>query len=264
MSETPWSEFHRRWPKLKPPLRPNEEVVAALRDAIAGGAERALLLGLTPELSEVAQETVAVDWSDKMLAMVWPGNTASRRAVQANWLQLPCKVGAFSAAIGDGSLNCLEYPRQYRLVFEELSRALRPGARLAVRVFLTPDPCETLAQLQNAAMAGGTGVIDALKWRVAHAHCSERRDPNIAVRSIRDAFNALFPDREELARACGWSMDHIEQIDAYANLPDVFSFPTGAQVLDTLPTRFAHARFVSSGTYELAERCPILTAELRP
>ena len=264
MSETPWSEFHRRWPKLKPPLRPNEEVVAAVRGAIEGHADRALLLGLTPELGEVAQDTVAVDWSEKMLAIVWPGNTATRRAVRANWLHLPCKAGAFSAAIGDGSLNCLEYPRQYRLIFEELARALRPGARLAIRMFLTPDPCETLGQLQNATMAGSTGVVDALKWRIAHALCSERHAPNIAVRSIRDAFNTLFPDRAELARACHWSMDHIEQIDAYANLPDVFSFPTEAQVLETIPASFARARFVSSGSYELAERCPILTAELRP
>jgi SAM-dependent methyltransferase len=264
MSAAPWSEFHRRWAQLKPPLRPNAEIVAALKAAIAGHDGHVLQLGLTPELTAIAKDTVAVDWSATTLAFVWPGNTATRRAVRANWLHMPLAACSFTAAIGDGSLNCLDYPKEYARIFAELSRVLRPGARLAIRMYLTPHPCESLDALRDAAMAGAIGVMDALKWRLANAICAERRTPNVAVRAIFDVFNRLFPDRAALGRACRWTPEHIAQIDRYETLPDVFSFPAEAEVLQALPPGFAAPGFAPSGTYELAERCPILTATYRP
>jgi hypothetical protein len=264
MITQPWSEFHRRWHRLKPPLRPNEEVRAAIQAAISGHDQRVLMLGLTPELREIGQESVAIDWSAQMLAAVWPGNTATRRAVRGNWLHLPCTQGAFTAVIGDGSLNCLEYPSDYVRVFEQLARALLQGARVAIRMFLTPEPCDTLAELRDATMAGKVGVIDALKWRLANTLCAERGDSNLGVQAILDAFNRAFPDRQALSRATGWSSEHIGVIDAYDALPDVFSFPTATQVLGSVPQNFANARFAVSGTYELAERCPLLVMERRP
>jgi hypothetical protein len=264
MTTTPWSEFHRRWHRLKPPLRPNEEVRAALGDAISGHDQRVLLLGLTPELCEIGQQTVAVDWSAKMLAAVWPGNTATRHAVRGNWLDIPCTDGAFSAVIGDGSLNCLVHPSGYARVFDQLAWALRPGARVAIRMFLTPEPCETLAELRDATVAGHVGVIDALKWRLANALCAGRGSSNLDVQAILDAFNRAFPDREALSRATGWTLEHIGVIDAYDTLPDVFSFPTATQVLASIPQSFANAHFAASGAYELAERCPLLVMERRP
>jgi hypothetical protein len=40
-----------------------------------------------------------------------------------------------------------------------------------------------------------------------------------------------------------------------------YSFVTRAAVLDTLPRALVNARFVPSGHYPLAERCPFLVAE---
>jgi hypothetical protein len=97
MSETEpdpgWRGFYRRWPRLKPPLRADADVCAAIASLIAGHDERALLLGVTPELAGLARFTVAVDWNGKMIEHIWPGDDATRRAVLANWLYLPCTDG---------------------------------------------------------------------------------------------------------------------------------------------------------------------------
>jgi hypothetical protein len=58
-------------------------------------------------------------------------------------------------------------------------------------------------------------------------------------------------------------LTQIAEIDAYRSSPARFSFPTAEQLLATLPPEFVEGRFVATGNYELAERCPLLTAERR-
>jgi hypothetical protein len=257
---TLWGSYYRRWPTLSPPLRPNADVRSAMDRAIAGHDELTLLLGVTPELAGCGARTLAADSSATSIAHVWPGNTPSRSALRADWGTLPCGDGMFSAAIGDGSLNCLGYPLGYRCVLGELARVIRGGGKVALRVFLTPDENETLDEVKRSAMAGSVGTIDALKWRIAHALCARRGTPEVAVRSIWMAFDRLFPDRAALARAAGWRLADT-QIDHYAARQDVFSFPTPAQLLASVPSSFKNPRLVASGTYELAERCPILVMD---
>ena len=158
MSETEadaaWRGFHRRWPKLKPPLRADADVCAAIRALIAGRDEATLLLGVTPELADLGASTIAVDWNAKLIAFIWPGNTAERRAILGNWLHLPCADNSISAVIGDGSMNCLHYPAGYDRVFAELARAMRPRARLAVRFYLTPENCDGVARVRDDTLSG--------------------------------------------------------------------------------------------------------------
>ncbi|HET9385858.1 MAG TPA: methyltransferase domain-containing protein [Gemmatimonadales bacterium] len=262
-TDVPWDTFHRRWRQLEPPLRPHPTVCAALREQIAHDDARVLLLGVTPELADLSASTLAIDWSDNMLAHVWPGDTPTRRALKANWLHLPCPDRSFSAAIGDGSLNCLEYPCDYRRLFHELARVVRPGGRVAVRVYATPDPCESTAAVQGRAMAGRIGTIHALKWRLANALSAQATQPNVSVQSILDTFNRLFPDRLALRCATGWEESVIAQIDAFEGLPDVHSFPTLKQLLASITHEFEAPRLVPSGSYELAERCPLLVMDVR-
>jgi len=262
-SRKPWSDFHRRWLRLKPPLRPNEEVRAAIRAALAGSLEHALLLGVTPELSDIALNTTAVDRSAMMIALAWPGNTPMRKAVNGNWLNLPCRDRLFSAVLGDGSLNCLDYPQGYRRLYEQLGRVLLPEAKLAIRCYVTPDSCETLAVVREQTMAGRRRGFHALKWRLAMAIAAERSDPNVPVWLIRDVFNREFPDRARLVQATNWSEEEISEIDDYRDAVEIFSFPTRQQLLAVVPDAFAKPRFAASGTYELADHCPLLVMELK-
>src|SRR4051812_32451605 len=183
-ADAPWNVFHRRWVRLQPPLRPHRDVCDVVRLLTADYAGRTMLLGVTPELAIVAQRTIAVEWSRASLDRIWPGNDAARSAVQGNWLNLPFRRGSFVAAIGDGSLNCLDYPDGYRRAFRELTRVIRPGGRIVVRLYVTPEHAESLSDIRSEAIGAQVGNMDALKWRLAHALCAARQEVNLPVRAI--------------------------------------------------------------------------------
>jgi len=258
----PWGVFHRRWVRLQPPLRPNRQVCDLVQRLTAGHSGRTLLLGVTPQLAVVSPPTIAVDRSSGSLTCIWPGNDATRCAVQGNWLDLPFPRASFTGAIGDGSLNCLEFPHEYRRVLRELARVLRSGGRIVVRVYATPSRCESLAQVRERTLAGRVSNVDALKWRLAHALCTARQDANLPVRAIWAAFNQAFPDRPALLRATGWTDDDLAHVDAYEMLPDVFSFPTLDQLAGVVAESAFTSHFAETAGYELADRCPILVMDV--
>lgn len=256
-SET-WRGFHARRARLKPPLRPDAEIAGRTAAAIADAQGPVLLLGVTPELADLADETIAIDWNPDMIAHVWPGDTDRRRAMVGNWLTPLLATGSCGAAIGDGSLNCLAWPRDYRRLFAVLGDVLRPGSPVAIRCYTTPDDGESADAVGAAALAGEVRGFHALKWRLATALTHERGDPNLPVIDILTAFDRLFPDRAALAAATGWALDEIAEIDAYRTGGAVYSFPRRDQVAATVGPAFGPAQFTDSGTYELAERCPLV------
>jgi hypothetical protein len=257
-----WDDFPQRWKTLVPPLRPDGDVCAAISRLVAHNDGSTLLLGVTPELASVAPNTIALDWSARMIDMVWPGNTHARRAIRANWLNVPCAARSISSAIGDGSLNCLRYSSEYVRLFEELGRSVCAGGRLVVRVFLTPERGESLAAVRERTLSGEVKSIHALKWLLAHALCKERAEPNVDVREIHRAFCTQFSSRRQLRDATGWSNAEIGLIDLFESVDDTFSFPTARQLHDVIPDNFVNARLVPAGTYELSERCPLLVTEI--
>jgi SAM-dependent methyltransferase len=258
-----WNDanYHKRWARIGPPLRPDADVVAAFRQAIASHDENLLLLGVTQELAGLGQTLTAVDKNEQMIANVWPGDSAGRKALEGNWLSLPFADDAFTAAIGDGSANWPTYPGDLRSFFAEMARVIRPGGILALRVFLTPEYPEAIGEVREHTMRRGIESFHAFKWRLAMAVVSRAGDPNIPVAIIRDNFDRLFFDRRALSEATGWPMEVIETIDAYKGSPDIYSFPTLSQMKAVIPENFRNLRIVDSGHYELADRCPLLVME---
>ena len=116
--------YHRAWSQLTPPLRPHPDVVAAVKEQIKDRHGRTLLLGVTPELADVAPDLVAVDRNLSMVANVWPGNTSSRCAVVGDSRNSNFAPAVFSLCIGDGSLCGLKYPTEIAALFDELNRIL--------------------------------------------------------------------------------------------------------------------------------------------
>lgn len=245
---------------MRPPLRANGEVVCALAELIAGRDERLLLLGVTPELSGLGQDLTAADWSEEMIARIWRGDCADRRAVRANWLELPGFMEPFSAVVGDGSLNMLHWPGDYEKLYAGLSRAVAPGGRIAVRCYLAPETCETAGHLAAEVRSGAVG-FHAFKWRLAMMLARQQGNPNVSVRKILEMFEALFPDRAALANESGWSMETIAEIDAYRDSAAIYSFPTADELLSTAG-KLSNPRLAPAGSYELAERCPIFIADV--
>jgi SAM-dependent methyltransferase len=258
---THWNEYHRRWAQLKPPLRPDTDVVAAFARALAGRDDRVLLLGVTQELANIGAHVTSIDRNASMIANIWPGDTKNRRALCGDWLALPFEENEFTAVIGDGSLSAIQYPTDYRTLLAQLARVLETGGVFACRLFLTPDEAESVEAVK--ALAGKVTSFHAFKWQFAMAMVREAREPNIAVAAILERFNMLFPDRAALSAATGWSDIDIETIDVYKNSPDIYSFPTLAQLRETIPEAFRDVRIQPAGVYPLAEHCPLIVMERR-
>jgi SAM-dependent methyltransferase len=261
MSVNHWLNYHEKWSRLRPPLRPDDDVVAAFRRALGDHVGAALLFGVTPELADIAPDVTAIDNSQPMIDFIWPGDTAHRRARLGDWFALDCPDGAFDSAIGDGVLNFPRYPDGTRALLNEIKRVLRPGGRFVCRLFAAPNEAEPLDELRDSVYRGAVGNFHALKWRIAMAAVRASGESNIAVQTIRDTFMTLFPDRAALARSTGWARADIDTIDIYDGSAEVYAFPTRAQFLNVAPAGFAPGRLVEAGRYPLAERCPLFVLE---
>lgn len=247
-----WPLHAQRWAQVGPPLRPSAEDVAFVRAALPEGA-RMLVLGVTPELVALpAREVVAVDRDPAMIeALFTPG--PGRRALQGDWRALPVEAASFDAASGDGCASFFAFPDGYHAFAEELARVLRPGGVLSLRVFVSPDAPESLAEV-DAGLDAVQG-FDALKWRIAMALLSP--DRSVAVTAIRAGFEELAPDRVAFAARKGWPLEKVAVIDHYRGSPAVYSFPRLGEVRACFDPWFEETA-CAVGRYELAERCPTL------
>jgi len=215
-----------------------------------------MLLGVTPQLAPLGGDLVAVDNSPKMLAQVWPGDAADRRAILADWTALPFAAGEFDAVIGDAPLNAA--PHHAEIVVAEVTRVLGPNGRFVFRAFCSPETSESLQAIEDDAFEGRAGNFHALKWRIAMALAASRPAAIVAVSDILAAFNALFPDRSKLASRTGWPMEQIETVDAYVGADHSLSFPTLRSILGLIGARFSEVAVIDGEGYPLAERCPTL------
>ncbi len=256
-----WEDMARKWARVKPPLRPNGEVAAAVKAELAPLDGPVLLLGVTPELAVIATPLIGIDRNPGMIACAWPGNAPGRQAVQGDWLAMPAAAGSFANAIGDGSYNTLAYPDGYVALFEQLARVLKPAGRIVARVFATPEPGEPLESVRRETLGGRIGTLHAFKWRLAMAVVARSGSPNIRVTRIRDAFHELFPDQGALMAVTGWTPEEIDTIEVYKDSAVSFSFPTLSELRRVIPASLGSVRVLPSGSYEMAERCPIVVVD---
>jgi len=250
-----WEDYVGRWAGQKPPLRPHPDCVVAMATSVAGSQGPALLLGVTPELANIGTDLTAIDWAQSAITDIWPGDTAYRRAMLGDWQAMPFGDGAFACAIGDGSLNTLEWPVSCARVITELARVVRSGGRVALRAFVAPDIPESPEDIRADVFDGRETSFAATKWRLAMALTDA--DHNVAVAQVFAVFQDLFPDRDLLSCATRWTPETIAEIDAYHGSATRLAFPTRAAFEAIVAPSFT-ARWIDAGDYPLAARCPIL------
>jgi SAM-dependent methyltransferase len=185
--------------------------------------DRTLLLGVTPELQPMA--SLAVDHNPKVIEL------HRANAVLGDWGDLPFE-SAFDALIGDGCLTVFQ-GAEWRL-FQQVKKALKPNGRLIMRVFISPESKE---DLQSVLAEKGRIGFHAFKWRVAQALAN----PYVPVREIYEVIKPVW-DHPTLA--------------VYEHSDWIYYFPK----LSELPP-WDHIQFGRS--YELAERCPVITWDLK-
>ncbi|WP_027143245.1 class I SAM-dependent methyltransferase [Mesorhizobium sp. WSM3626] len=253
-----WDNYYRHWKLLDAPLRPTPETVGIFDRELDLGNADVLLLGVTPELAILGRSMLAIDKSATMISGVWAGDSVSRRAMAGNWLDLPVERASFDAVVGDGCLSAVDSKVARGSLFGEIARVLKPGRHAAIRVFARPEAADDLCGIEALVLAGRVENFHALKWRIAMACTTDDCDNTVSVQAIRAAFDELFPDREALAARTGWSMASIDTIDVYAGSETRYSFATLAMLEDEAGAWFDQVRVVPSGSYPLAERCPLL------
>lgn len=257
-----WQNFAKGFERLGAPLRPSVSDVESLRGAIAGSDERVLLLGVTPELTGLGKKMVAVDKEPGMIADVWPGDDHRRRAVLANWLDLPFDDASFDAAIGDGSMNAVAGCREELLV--EVRRVLAPAGILALRVFCSPESPETLRDIRRELEEGWNGNVYSLAWRIAMSLAPDKADAVVAVREVAQTFNELFPDRDAVAAKTGWNAAEIAFFDRLEAGAHSVGLPTLDTAVELLQRTFPQYRVIPGSGYPLAERCPTIVCSGGP
>lgn len=237
-------------------MRPPPEAVEAYERELGLRDADVVLLGVTPELAGLGATMLAVDESAAMIAGIWPGDTPARKAVIGDWLNLPIDPASAEAVIGDGCLSVMPSSKARLALFSAIARSLRPGARAAIRLFASPPVLESPEAVRSLALSGTISTFHELKWRVAMI--ATDGDYAIPVKTIVERFNALFPDRRELSERTGWALPVIGTIDVYESSRAIYSFAPAAVLAGEAARVFDDVSIASSGSYGLAERCPLL------
>jgi hypothetical protein len=260
-SDAHWTAIYKPAARLGPPLFVDDSIAAAYQAAIAGRAARGLLLGVTPQLADFAADVTAVERNPTVIATRWPGDTPQRRSICADWRDMTFPPAAFTACIGDGSLNSLPDLSAVNAILARVAGFIETGGPMVFRVYLTPEECEPVDAVFAAARARQIVAFGALKWRLAMAIAHERRDCSMPVADIRDRFEREVPDRARFSDETGLSRQDLDTIDIYRDSAEIYCFPTESELRRALPATVRFVGFANSGSYELAERCPLAVLE---
>lgn len=254
-----WDTYAPHWNKVSAPLRPTEEVVKTIATLANAGGSAVLQLGVTPELAAQFDRLDMVDRSRSMIESFWPGDTATRRALCADWFDVAVPSGHYRAVVGDGSLNVLDSQASLERFLKRVGELLEPQGRFVCRVFARPSPPFCIDDLTAVASGAKTLNFGAFKWMLA-MNRAEAGDMAVATARLRARFDAMFPDRPALAMATGWPLAEIDTIDVYRGSQDIYIFPTRAELISAAPAGFT-ITFYECGDYDLAECCPLLVME---
>jgi SAM-dependent methyltransferase len=261
-----WPSISSFWELLGPPLRPSSQDVDIVADAIArfGPAKTTsldiLVLGVTPEFTDLdigrKLEFQAIDRTPSMIASIWPGPKES--AVCADWRSMPWTQPVFNVALCDGGLQLLDHPSGVSTVARELQRVLKPGGLFIVRLFCPPiakeDPEEVLSQL----ISGSIMNLNELKLRL-HSALQNNVEDGVSLADVWQFLHDRLGPWSELAARLGWSLEHLQVIDAYRNNTARMHFFELSQAIDLITnTSGLEHLYTAKGNYRMAECCPTL------
>jgi hypothetical protein len=254
-----WQRQADQWSRVRPPLRPSgDDLVWAQRAVDLSEARTAVVLGVTPELAALrwceGTRLLLTDHSLAMILALWhgPPPAVTGAAALADWRRLPVAGGAAQLVLGDGSFNALRHAQRGELA-ASVRRVLCPGGIFGLRSFVRPEKAESAEAVCRALLDGAIGSFHIFKFRLLmslHDAVGEVR-----VADAWDTFSAWGHPMDRLAADLGWPLDEIRTIEAYRGQPDVYWFPTTAELEAALEEDFVIVeRRVPS--YEMGDRCP--------
>jgi SAM-dependent methyltransferase len=250
-----WAGLERRIARMGPPQVPGPELAAQVAGLCDGCHGTTVLLGVTPAYAGLGDPLLALDASSDMIAAVWPGDDARRRASVADWTALPVPDGSVAQVLGDGSLNVLPDRAVMRAVLAEVRRCLAPGGKAVIRVFLRRDPEASVDDVLQAARDGRFESLNVLRWRLAAALATGPAH-EVLVSDILLAAERL-GDLETFAKARQMVPEQAEHFLAYRGLGLRYVFPDRKAVVEDAGQVGLGCGWVSTKGYPGAEDCAL-------
>jgi SAM-dependent methyltransferase len=202
-----------------------------------------------------------VDKSALMIEKVWAGRPGTHdAAICGDWRSMPLGPLSVDLVLGDGSLSNLRYPDEYRMVFRELRRVLRPSGRCVLRCFMQLDERETIEDVIADLNAGLIGSFHALKWRLVMA-LQPNLEQGVAVEAVWQLVNEKWPDLTQLAQKLRCPVEQVSTIRAYQDVATRYTFPTFSQYCGFFRANSFSVVAIAKHRYELGERCPTFVLE---
>jgi SAM-dependent methyltransferase len=188
-------------------------------------------------------------------------------AMRADWCDLPLPDDSMDIVIGDGCLNILtlsddlSLSNGLRSFINSISRIIRPGGLLVLRIFCRPQVSEPVSAVVAALHGGEIANAHILKWRLAMSLHGKIED-GVRLADVWDAWYSNIPAPESLAQLTGWPREAIATIDAYRGVNTRYIFPTLSEALKFFEPDFEVLETVLP-SYALGERCPIVALRRR-
>ena len=177
MSTSHWHELYSAWARLRKPLQLNDQVIAAIKQEIAGCSGPILLLGITQGLTDAGHDITALERDETSVRNRWRASGPNRRAVVGDWQQPPFAPGTFAACIGDGIPIALRHPEGASSFYDALAFVLAPGGKFVTRIFAMPDARETVAAVKAAAFQGENPALHGLQVPAGDGGLRRSRQP---------------------------------------------------------------------------------------
>lgn len=272
-SRTYWSGLAGAYSLLDSPLRPSSEDLRTMEEAVAGwcashprAAVKALLLGVTPAIANMewpdGSWLFGVDSSAAMVESVWPGDVPCRRsAVCGDWKAVPVPGSSVNVVIGDGSFSCVRYPHDLRAVIAEVRRAISADGILILRCYIQPAQQESPDDVIADMLRGAIPSFHAFKLRLLIA-MQKSVEEGVVLDTVYRYWNNRRIDVAGLTLSTGWPAALIRSLELYRGTNTVHVFPTLPQLRAVLAPFFDEIS-LSTPSYPLGERCPILIAAPR-
>lgn len=266
-----WNHVAVRWKHFACPLRPCSQDTSMMIWAVCAWCKNhsarnpsVLLCGVTPELATMpwpeGTDLLAVERSTMMIEHVWPGDNDWRKIQQGEWCDEAFANASRDIVIGDGCFISMPYPDGYLDLAKKLRNVITSDGLFVMRFFVPPDPSETPEQVFGDLAEGRIGSFHVFKWRLAMS-LQETSRTGVVLNDIWSTWADQHISLSTLANKPGWTPDEVSTIELYKDRPVRFAFAQLAEVREILSDLFVEVS-ADYGTYELAERCPILV--MRP
>ncbi len=272
---THWRGFADQWALFGSPLRPCEDDLRIFEELLSSGAgipganprKRAWLLGVTREIAAARWlgdiDFVAAERVQAMIDSAWPGNTGHRWAIRADWLNAPFSDESFDLVIGDGCLTVVGYLDGLAALLASVHRCLRRDGQLMLRLFCRPDVAETPEEVMTALRAGEIGSIHAFKWRLAMAVQGAAGAHDVGLHDAWTVWDEPRWNARTVAEGLGWSPAQVGTIEFWRGSSARYVFMRFDEAVGHLHRAGFDLVVARTGSYELAERCPLLLLRKR-